>query len=226
MKRLLFIIIILVLLVVVVGSAKQSTTAQDGDEIGQIYFIGQHHVTDWFVWIDVYNEVQSIRDGFGNPADGNEVYRNADFPNYIMAVEPYPDAESAYGFIASPDLREAMLRATADSPPRLYVNEVVEAQTPGAGATTLIVEQVVGDHDVWRASFEAMEAVRANGEATGYRVMVDVSYEQHITVLLDFDTVENAILFQASDAYASFLGQDSFIAPPITLTMNRWHPAE
>lgn len=55
--------------------------------------------------------------------------------------------------------------------------------------------------------------------ATGYRIFQNVEYPNHVTVMLDFDSVESAEAFQDSEAYSTFSHNAVNIAPHISLLL-------
>lgn len=123
-------IAILLCLLVGLGVSAMVSNAQDDSTIDGVYFIGQHHVASWPIWLEVFNEVQTFRSELGNLAETNEIYRSLPHKNYIAVFEPFPDVESALTWATSQDLWEAVIRGTSDSPLHVYLNGLVEAQTP------------------------------------------------------------------------------------------------
>jgi hypothetical protein len=207
---------ILLCVIFILGSAAFPVIAQEED---RAYFIGQHHVDSWPVWIGVFWEVQSFRTTFGNVAEENEVFRANPFSNYITVFESYPSVADAMGWAESPDLRDGMARGTADSPPRVYLNALTESQNPASGNALVLIEQVLSTYEGWYAAFGQMQPALAEAGGTGYRIFRDAQFPNHVTLALEFDTLANAQAFQASGPYTAFIGNDTYVAPPIVLLL-------
>ena len=79
--------------------------------------IVQHTVRDFDAWKSVFDEHEAVRKEHG--ATGHELYRGADDPNEVTAVNHFPSREQAEAFASDPSLKEAMERGGVTSEPRI-----------------------------------------------------------------------------------------------------------
>jgi hypothetical protein len=85
--------------------------------------IVHHSVTEYDKWRAVYEEVQPLRDKYG--ITGANVLQDPSDRNDVTVLHWFPSLDKAQGFVADPELKDAMGRAGVAGPPRIEI--VVEA---------------------------------------------------------------------------------------------------
>jgi hypothetical protein len=85
---------------------------------------------------------------------------------------------------------------------------------------TLVVRITVGDYGKWRPFFDEDKARRRESGATGVEVVYrDVNDPNVITMLLEWDNVENAKRFAESPALAEIMQKAGVIGRPSLVTI-------
>jgi hypothetical protein len=82
---------------------------------GKILVIIRHPVADYAGWRKVYDEVDPIRRAAN--VTGAEVFRNPEDGNDVTVLHRFPSLDVAKTFIASPGLKDAMMKAGVKAPP-------------------------------------------------------------------------------------------------------------
>jgi hypothetical protein len=79
----------------------------------------RHRVRDYGAWREVYDSFADVQRAGGVRADA--VYRSDGDPNDVMVTHDFDDIETARAFFASPDLKDAMMRAGVEGEPTLFL---------------------------------------------------------------------------------------------------------
>jgi hypothetical protein len=80
-----------------------------------------HRVRDYAAWRKVYDGFADVQKAGGVRAEA--VFRSVDDPNDVTVVHDFDDVATAKAFFASPDLRDAMMRAGVEGEPELFLGE-------------------------------------------------------------------------------------------------------
>jgi hypothetical protein len=81
----------------------------------------RHRVRDYPTWREVYDGFADVQKAGGVRAEA--VYRSVDDPNDVTVTHDLEDVETARAFFASPDLKDAMMRAGVEGDPVLVLGE-------------------------------------------------------------------------------------------------------
>ena len=87
----------------------------------------RHHVADYPAWKAVFDELEPTRRA--NGAQEERLFRDALDPHEVMVLLAWDDRERARLFVASDDLREAMMRAGITDRPDFWFLEDAEGPT-------------------------------------------------------------------------------------------------
>ena len=82
-----------------------------------------HRVRDYAAWREVYDGFADVQKAGGVRAQA--VFRSVDDPNDVTVIHDFDDVATAKAFFASPDLRDAMMRAGVEGEPELFLGEQV-----------------------------------------------------------------------------------------------------
>jgi quinol monooxygenase YgiN len=82
-----------------------------------------HRVRDYAAWREVYDGFADVQKAGGVRAQA--VFRSVDDPNDVTVIHDFDDVATAKAFFASPDLRDAMMRAGVEGEPELFLGEEV-----------------------------------------------------------------------------------------------------
>ena len=87
--------------------------------IGNILAVVSHPVKDFAAWRIVYDSVQPIRDRAN--VTGAEVFQDPADPTKVVIIHRFPSVEAAQGFLADPELKEAMMKGGVTAPPSVIL---------------------------------------------------------------------------------------------------------
>ena len=79
----------------------------------------RHRVRDYAAWREVYDGFAEVQRAGGVRAEA--VYQSVDDPNDVTVTHDFDDVETARAFFASPDLKDAMMRAGVEGEPTLFL---------------------------------------------------------------------------------------------------------
>ena len=86
------------------------------------YMFVRTGVLDYDTFRDAFDDAEDMRQSAGST--GNVVFQSADEPNEVTVQVEFPTVEAAKAFALSQELRDAMLRARVQGPPRIwFVND-------------------------------------------------------------------------------------------------------
>ena len=83
----------------------------------------RHRVRDYVAWREVYDSFADVQREGGVRAEA--VYQSVDDPNDLTVTHDFDDVETARAFFASPELRDAMMRAGVEGEPTLFLGQEV-----------------------------------------------------------------------------------------------------
>lgn len=81
--------------------------------------IVRHTVADYDAWRAVYDDVEPLRVEYG--CTDKRVLQLPDNANDVCVIHDFPTVSQAQGFADDPALREAMVRAGVEGPPRIEI---------------------------------------------------------------------------------------------------------
>jgi heme-degrading monooxygenase HmoA len=79
---------------------------------------------------------------------------------------------------------------------------------------TLLVHHKVQDYPAWRKIFDEQDNIRREQGSTGYRVLQSASDPNDLNVILEWDSVDNAKTFAASDTLKEAMKRAGVISQP------------
>jgi heme-degrading monooxygenase HmoA len=80
-----------------------------------------HKVADYKAWRPVFDELDALRQQFGQTSA--RVYRNAADPNELVIMTEWPSLDAARAYSQAPELRQGMQRAGVISQPEVLFLE-------------------------------------------------------------------------------------------------------
>lgn len=161
-----------------------------------------HYVDDFAKW----------KAGFDNPegtairvkSGGKEsyIFRVVDDTNLVVVLSVWDSMENLQKFINSADLKEAMKMGVVGEPKTYFLNLVDEGtvQEEGFKGTVWALTMLkVEDLAKWKTYFDDSIEFRKKGGQGTFQLFNTVADPNHIALLIEWDTLENAQGFLQSD---------------------------
>jgi heme-degrading monooxygenase HmoA len=187
-------------------SAKEPAPASSA---GSIFL--RMKVADFAKWKTTFDEFEPLRKS--NGMLGHTVSRDVKDDKTVLVHFWCSDLAKAQGYMASPELKGAMMKAGVQGPPVVWSTTDVEHVGTG-GTTALVVRHPVGDFAKWRGVFDGLEAKHREAGFVSWSVHRDARDPSQVVVHLVSASPEKAAAWAQSDTLKSAMANASVSGPP------------
>jgi heme-degrading monooxygenase HmoA len=123
------------------------------------------------------------------------------------------DLAKAQGYMTSPELKAAMMKAGVQGPPVVWSTTDV-AHVGTGGAASLVVRHPVADFAKWRGVFDGLESKHREAGFVSWSVHRDAKDPAQVVVHLESQSAEKAAAWLQSETLKSAMAGATVSGPP------------
>lgn len=177
----------------------------------------RHAVADFDVWKRAFDAHEGARREAG--VTMHNLHRNADDANELVVYLASGTLEALQGFMAAPELKQAMADAGVTGAPEITFvqNRDMAISADGAATVGVVISHPVADYDRWKGAFDAHGAARKAGGVIGHSINTVVGDDNQVVALAQGSDLDALRAFFASPDLKEAMAGAGVTGPPSLL---------